>query len=364
MKQLVCNNCNSSYSLQEVRWRCNCGSILDIQFDFKMEIETIRNRSSSMWRYREAIPVERDKHIVSFGEGFTPLVPIENNGNPVYAKLEYLSPSGSFKDRGASALISKVKELGIEKVVIDSSGNAGCAVSTYCAKAGIACEVYVPEQASPAKLKQIRAVGANVCTIPGPRDEAAIAVLKAAETEYYAGHTWNPFFYQGTKTFAFEVWEQLGFKEPDTLFFPTGSGSLLIGTYLGFVDLMKLNLIEKMPRLIAVQSENCAPLHKMFHEDLLELPKIQPQKTVAEGIAVASPARGRQIMEIIQKTKGTVIAASEDEIVRHTKGLCKRGFFIEPTSAAGFAALEKYDRTEDEVIVIPLTGHGLKSSLD
>ncbi|RJP20800.1 MAG: pyridoxal-phosphate dependent enzyme [Candidatus Omnitrophota bacterium] len=363
MNQFKCAQCQSTYSLREIRWKCDCGSVLDIECEVQFRVDDWKNRFPTLWRYREAIPIDNEEAIVSFHEGFTPLLPFSVGNRQIYVKLEYLFPSGSFKDRGASVLVSKVKELGIQKVVIDSSGNAGCAVSTYCARAGIACDVYVPEHASPAKLKQIQTVGANVCTVPGPRDEAAKAVLKAAESEFYAGHTWNPFFYQGTKTIAFEVWEQLGYRAPDALLFPTGSGSFLIGAYLGFRDLHSLNLIEKLPRLIAVQTERCAPLYKMFHENLTEVPTVSPQKTIAEGIAVASPARAKQIVQYVRETNGTVVKVSEEEIRRCTQKLCRNGFFVEPTSAAAIAGLAQYDGPTQDVIVVPLTGHGLKSSV-
>ncbi len=199
--------------------------------------------------------------------------------------------------------------------------------------------------------------------MPGSRDDTARAVLKAAETTYYAGHTWNSFFYQGTKTLAYEIWEQLGFDIPDVILFPTGSGSQLIGAYIGFMDLLKLNRIEKLPRLIAVQSENCAPLYEMYSKNLTTLPTISPQKTIAEGVAVAAPVRAKQMLDIIHETKGYVITVTEDEIIECTKQLCCDGFFVEPTSAVALAGLKRYEGSPQDHIVMPLTGHGLKSTL-
>ncbi len=360
MSYLNCRECGNNFPLQEPRWRCDCGGLLDIDFEFNLDINTLKTRKSTLWRYREAIPVVKDDNIVSFDEGMTPLFPLEIDGKFVLIKLDYLFPTGSFKDRGASVLISKVKEWGIKKVAIDSSGNAGCAVSAYCARAGIGCEVYVPEYASPAKLTQMEMYGSQVHRISGTRDDCAQAVLEAAERIYYAGHTWNPFFHQGTKTFAYELWEQLKFNVPDGIIILTGSGSLLIGTYLGFKDLLRKNLIGKMPRLIAVQSENCAPIHKMFSQNLSAIPSLASKKTLAEGIAVAAPVRARQIVDIIRETEGYVITVSETEIKKAALESAKNGLYIEPTSAAAIAGFNKY-RYPEERTVVPLTGHGLKA---
>ena len=160
------------------------------------------------------------------GEGFTPLEEIELDGHRVLLKIDYLFPTGSYKDRGATVLISKVKELGIRKVVEDSSGNAGSAIAAYCAKAGIECEIYVPQATSPEKLVQIQAYGATLKRVEGSREKTAEVAMGAASKFYYASHCWNPFFLHGTKTFAFEIWEQMDGKVPDVLILPVGHGTL------------------------------------------------------------------------------------------------------------------------------------------
>ncbi|MEM9982561.1 MAG: pyridoxal-phosphate dependent enzyme, partial [Bacteroidota bacterium] len=159
---------------------------------------------------------------------------IEFDNFKIHLKLDFLFPTGSYKDRGASVMISKVKELGIDKVVQDSSGNAGASVAAYCAKAGIACDIYAPKCTSQAKLTQIKMYGATLHLIDGTREDTAQAALEAAQKSYYASHCWNPYFFQGTKTFAFEIAEQMGWKAPDTVILPAGNGTLLIGAYIGF----------------------------------------------------------------------------------------------------------------------------------
>jgi threonine synthase len=367
MNELICQVCSTVYSLNDPRWQCDCGGLLDISFVPAFPLEKIKQRKPLMWRYREAIPIENHAHIVSFDEGFTPLSQVVIAGKTVLIKQEHLFPTGSFKDRGASVLISKINELGITKVVEDSSGNAGSAVAAYCAAAGIACDIYVPADTSEGKLAQIELFGANLNKIPGTREDTAAAVLKAAETVYYASHYRNPFFFHGTKTFAFEVAEQLEWKSPDTLILAVGNGSLILGAYIGFKELRDAGIIDKIPRLIGVQTENCAPLYHAFRENLKEVPEIKGKKTIAEGIAIAAPIRGKQIIEVVRNTGGHFIVVSEDEIKESLKEMCRKGYYIEPTAAAAIAGVKKYlhhhqqGSDGDELIVSVFTGHGLKA---
>ena len=315
-----------------------------------------------MWRYREAIPVEEDAHVVSFDEGMTPMIPVDLGPGELLLKLEQLFPTGSYKDRGAAVLISKAKELGVARVVEDSSGNAGCAIAAYAAKAGIECEILVPESASPAKLAQIRLYGATLRRIPGTREDVAEAALAAAQSTYYASHSWNPFFFQGTKTFAYEVWEQLGFRAPDTLLLPAGNGTLLIGSWIGFRDLEGCGLVDRIPRHIAVQAENCSPLLAMFRDGLDVVPAIETRETIAEGVAIAAPVRGKEIVSIVRETAGEVVGISDAEVEKAVAVLGHKGLYVEPTSALPVAAFLKYPRLRSGVVVAPLTGHGLKAN--
>jgi len=259
-------------------------------------------------------------------------------------------------------LVTKAKELGIERVVEDSSGNAGCAIAAYAAKAGIRCEILVPESTSPGKLAQILFYGAALKRIPGSREETAKAALAAAETTYYASHSWNPFFFQGTKTFAYEVWEQRGFRAPDAILLPVGNGTLLIGSFIGFRDLKEAGWIDRIPRHIAVQAANCAPLLQMFRDGLDAVPPVEGRETIAEGVAIAAPVRGKEIVDIVRRTGGQVVAVDDAEVENALLLLGRKGLYVEPTSALPVAAYLKYPALQGGVMVAPLTGHGLKAN--
>ena len=317
-----------------------------------------------MWRYREAIPIYHETSILSIQEGFTPLERMEIDGGEALLKIDYLFPTGSYKDRGASVLISKMKEWGVKRVVEDSSGNAGSAIAAYCAKAGIECDIYVPHNTSPGKLVQIQAYGATVRKVEGSREKTAKKAMRAASETPYASHCWNPFFLHGTKTFAFEVWEQMGWKTPDILVLPVGHGTLFLGVYIGFKELREAGMIKKIPKLVAVQSASCAPLYHAFKKGWQETRPIEKKETVAEGIAIAEPVRERQILEAIRDTDGEVLIVTEKEIGTALKAMGRKGHFVEPTSAATVAGLSQYLRKKRrrETVVSTLTGMGLKSA--
>ena len=354
MPHLICQLCGTTYAPNTLQWHCACGGFFDLVFEGELRVDALADRPPTLWRYREAMPIADDAHIVSFGEGFTPLTPVTIAGKSLLVKQDHLFPSGSYKDRGAAVLVSHAKALGIQHMVEDSSGNAGAAIAAYAARAGIACDIYVPDSTSPAKLAQIQSYGARLYKIPGSREATARAVQSAARTHFYASHVWNPFFFHGTKTLAYEIWEQRGFNAPDTLIIPTGNGTLLIGAYIGFADLLRQNLIDRLPKLIAVQSAHCAPLTPNWSGN--------PSETIAEGIAIAEPARAAQMRQCIRETGGHILTVEDDETRRAQKQMAEMGFYIEPTSATAIAASMKYPAQTDEIIVAPLTGHGLKST--
>jgi threonine synthase len=364
MNNLLCKACGKSYPLNAPVWRCECGGLLDIEFEAKFDIKKISARKPTLWRYREAIPVDSDASIVSFDEGFTPLLEMKFAGRTVYVKEDYLFPTGSYKDRGASVLLSRLKENGLKKIVEDSSGNAGAAIAAYAARAGMECDIYVPAGAPAGKGVQIRAYGATLVRVPGSREDTARAVKDAASSAYYASHSWNPFFFQGTKTFAYEVTEQLGWKAPDAVVLPVGNGTLLLGAFIGFNDLLQAGVIDRVPAVIAVQAENCAPLHAAFTRTLAGIPKITTRETIADGIAIAEPIRGSEIITAVRQSHGEFITVNEDEIRQAFRELGTEGIYVEPTSAATIAGLKKYLKTVSSggVIVSTLTGSGLKET--
>lgn len=359
--QLICNHCLIVFPLNDLRWKCDCGSYLDIQFKATLNPEKIQKQPPSLWRYHQAIPVVKKENIITFGEGMTPLIEIQIQQKSVFLKLDFLFPSGSFKDRGASVLISKAKELGIEEVIEDSSGNAGAAIAAYGAQAGIRCHIYCPKNTLPAKLAQIYVYGAQLYRIAGERENASRAALEKANNLYYASHVMNPFFLQGTKTFAYEICEQLGWKSPDMVFLPVGNGTLLLGAHIGFKDLIQNDIINKMPRIIAVQSENCAPLYHLIHPETA--PIKNSSNSIAEGIAIRHPRRGKQIVKAIIDCHGEIITVSENEIKRAMTYLSKRGLYVEPSSAVAVAGISRYlpKINKSSIVISSLTGHGLKT---
>ncbi|MEM5774741.1 MAG: threonine synthase, partial [Anaerolineaceae bacterium] len=354
---------HTRYSTDEPRWRCDCGGMLDLDFEPVFDLPRIQSRPANLWRYLEALPLSNTAPI-SLGESMTALLPVEFDGKTALIKQDHLFPSGSFKDRGASVMMSKIHSLGIRSVVEDSSGNAGSAVAAYSAAAGIDCEIYVPASTSPGKLAQIRMYGARLNQVPGSRQDTSEAIWQAAQKTFYASHIWNPYFLHGTKTFAFEVCEQLGWQAPDTVVVPAAHGSLLLGTYIGFSDLLKAGVTRKMPKLIAVQAANCAPLAAAFHAGADEPAVVDARPTLAEGISISVPLRGKQMLEAVRSTGGTFMAVEEDEILQTLRRMAARGLYIEPTTAAIIAGVIRYlpSSQTGEVVVSAFTGHGLKAT--
>ena len=334
-----------------------------MEYDSSFPVEEIEKRPPAMWRYREALPIEHDRFIISMSEGFTPLIEEEICRRKVLIKQDYLFPTGSYKDRGASVLVSYAKEHSIESVVEDSSGNAGCSISAYSARAGISCEIFVPEGTSARKLDQISAYGARLRLVRGSREDTARSILGSAYESFYASHTYNPVFLHGTKTFSFEICEQLGWKGPDTIVLPVGNGTLLLGASIGFHEMKSARIIDNIPKIIAVQSENCSPLVQAFNRRLEQPVDVETKSTVAEGIAIERPVRGSQILRAVRDSGGLFLSVSEMEIIEARNEMSRRGHFLEPTAAATIAGLKKYIAFSDpgECIISVFTGHGLKT---
>lgn len=363
--QLVCRKTETNYPLKTLHWRSEAGHALDLEFANLIKPELVDIHKPSLWRYQAALPIVEGTVPISFGEGMTPLVPLEIDDVQVQVKLDFLFPTGSYKDRGSTVMISYAKALGVDRVVQDSSGNAGASVACYCAKAGIGCEIFVPAGTSAAKLQQIAAYGAKLCVIEGSREDTSQAAQEAANSTFYASHVWNPFFLHGTKTFAFEVCEQLGWQTPDAVIVPVGNGTLVLGAYLGFTDLQRAGVIDRMPKIVGVQAANCAPLVEAYRQQAPGPASVGTSPTLAEGIAIAQPARGEQILDAVRSTKGCLIAVSEDAIAASCSDMARRGLLIEPTSAVAVAGVKQYLQSlasDEELIVTLLTGHGLKAA--
>lgn len=351
--------------------------------DALRELKPTRPGLAGMWRYRDCIPVAEDAAArVTMSEGLTPLVTVEPGLAGVMAKLEFLFPTGSFKDRGAAALIAAALDRGVRAVVADSSGNAGGAIAAYATRAGLDCTVYVPQSTSPAKRAQILAYGARLEVVAGDRTataEAAVAAVQRTEATY-ASHVYDPYFMQGTKTIAYEIWEQAG-DAPDALIVPVGNGTLLLGVARGFTELRQAGLVRREPALIAVQSERCGPLARAWAEGGEEPTEVHAGETAAEGVAIPRPPRGAQILSAVRATGGCVVSVPEEAIRPAQALLGRRGLFVEPTAALVWAAAlisrspgavpglggegpvwDRARRIASGSVVVPLCGSGLKSA--
>jgi len=318
-------------------------------------------RPWTLWRYREALP-KVDGSIASMGEGATPMVELDDAGR-VLAKLEYMAPTGSFKDRGAAVMVAVARHWGVTRMVVDSSGNAGAAAAAYAARAGIECEVFVPATNSPAKLKQPESYGAVVQRIDGTRADVAAAALTRVEESaaFYASHVYCPFFHEGTKTYALEIWEQLGGRAPDELILPVGNGTLVLGAAKGFRELRAAGAIERMPRITAVQAAACAPLAAAFERGDGRIEPAPVKPTRAEGIAIADPPRGVEILDAVRAAGGRIVTVDEAATERARQWLAHRGLYVETTAAVTCAAWQVHGALNtSRSVVLPLCGTGLK----
>jgi threonine synthase len=353
------------YPLDEPRWRGDSGAHINLSDAPGLKRADIDTKANSLWRYRHALLVAA-KSAVTLGEGWTALVPGQWDGLPVSLKLDYLMPSGSFKDRGMTVMVSYLRSCGLTHVLEDSSGNAGASLSAYCAAAGMRCRVLVPETASYPKIAQIAACGAEVVTIKGSRQDVADAALAMSREIFYASHNWQPFFAEGTKTLAYELWEQLGFRAPDNVVVPVGYGANVLGCDRGFSELLRNGEISRMPRLFGVQAANCAPYYAAFRAGMEHFVPVSVAPTIAEGIASSKPTRMREVLSPVRASRGEIVAVSEDEIVAALEMLARAGYYVEPTSAAAAAGLSQLIARgvvkKGETTVLVLTGSGLKAS--
>ena len=355
----------ATYALDTPRWCADDGGYLNLGPSPGLRRAEIETRRYSVWRYAKALLVpERDA--VSMGEGWTPLIEREWNGVPVLMKLEFLMPTGSFKDRGMTVMVSYLRSRGIDHVLEDSSGNAGASLSAYAAAAGIRCRILVPETASYPKIAQIAACGADVVTIRGSRQDVADAAIRMSKEIFYASHNWQPFFVEGTKTLAYELWEQLGFRAPENVVVPLGYGSNILGCERGFGELVRNGEIPKLPRLFGVQAANCAPYYAAFKAGVEHLVQTEVTPTIAEGIASSKPTRVHEVLAAVRGSGGSIVAVTEEEIVTALSTLARKGLYVEPTSAAAAAGLTQLIgsgaiRSQGTTILV-LTGSGLKAS--
>lgn len=363
--QYIDSKTGDVYPLARPRWRGESGAHVNLSEARGITRQDIDRSVNSLWRYRKALLVDA-ADAVTMGEGWTPLVPGEWDGVPVFYKLEFMMPTGSFKDRGMTVMVSYLKSCGVASVLEDSSGNAGASLSAYAAAAGMRCRILVPETASYPKIAQIAACGADVITIGGSRQDVADAALAMSAEVFYASHNWQPFFAEGTKTLAYELWEQLGFHAPENIVVPVGYGANVLGCDRGYSELMRNGEVARLPRLYGVQAANCAPYHAAFQAGVEYFVPAPVSPTVAEGIASSKPTRMREVLAPVRASGGEIVAVTEDEIVRALGTLAKKGLYVEPTSAAAAAGLSQLIARgairKGQTTVLVLTGSGLKAS--
>lgn len=361
---LACTRCETAHPLDPLRFCCDCGGALRIEGAPTFDPAQVNRDDPTLWRYRHALPLPEAAASVTLGEGLTPLVPAEWGGLPIRLKCEFLNPTGSFKDRGTTVLITALAAAGVKQVVEDSSGNAGSSLAAYAARAGIQATIYVPVRASPVKQAQIAAYGARVVPVPGSRTDTAQAVLEAAGPgTAYASHVYHPLIHHGMKTIAFELWEQLGGQAPDAVVLPLGHGTHLLGLARGFAELRAAGCLDRLPRLYGVQATACAPLALAWERGEADVTPVVEGETVAEGVRIAAPVRGAAILAAVRGSGGAVLTVPDDETLAAQRRLAHQGFYVEPTSALAVAAL---DRLRDQLaassvtVVVVLTGSGFK----
>ncbi|QQO09426.1 threonine synthase [Breznakiella homolactica] len=359
----VCSRCGHEADTATRAAACGCGGLWDL--DYRPPVFDPDRIDRSVWgmfRYHEWMALENETwRDISLGEGMTPVVPFGGN---ILLKMDYFMPTLSFKDRGAAVLIAHCRSIGVDKVVQDSSGNAGNSVAAYCGRAGIGCEIFVPQGTSPKKIAMIASHGAEVTVVPGSRDDCADACREKARREglFYASHVYNPFFYEGTKTYIYEVYEQLR-RIPKTVFIPLGNGTLFIGIVKGLEHLAESGCLPEFPRIVAVQSECCDPIAKAAVSRASHPAEIRPCPTMAEGIAIGKPMRGDEILAFIYKYNMEVTATPEAGILDARAALAAQGIYAEHTTAATYAAYLEYSRKNGTPpdSLIPICGAGLKS---
>ena len=355
---LHCSLCRRRYSLESSCWRCpSCKKPLEVHVEYPKTQDfssLINHRELSLWRYRRLIPFS--ERAATLGEGLTPLIRHSEEGVELYFKLEYVTPTGSFKDRGATVGVARVKAIGVKGIVEDSSGNAGLSYSIYSAYSGVKARVYVPHDAPLAKRELMRKCGSEVIECKTREEASQRAVSEFSEDYLYVGHTWDPFFLEGVKTEVYELYEfaDLNF---DSIIVPVSSGTHILGLYKGFKDLISMGFIDHLPRLFAVQAGGCTPIYDKFYGVRWE----GEPGLLADGLRVREPPRMGMIIEAIKESDGVVLVVGDKEIVEAMKHLYRIGLVVEPTSAAVYAAYKKCRVEAGMKVFIPLTGTGMKT---
>ena len=378
LTHLECTRCQRQYPAGEVHTLCECGGPLFARYDLERAAKNMRPghlalREPTLWRYDDVLPVDNPDYRISLGEGFTPLLTARRLGSAigiprVSIKDESGNPTGSFKARGLALAVSMAKSLGATEVCLPSAGNAGSALAAYAARGGLKAHVFVPSDIAPLFVMETRAYGAEVVTVDGLINDAGrVCAERAKESGWYECATLKePYRIEGKKTMGYELAEQLGWKLPDAILFPTGGGVGVIGLWKAFQELEEMGFVgPSRPRMYAVQAEGCAPIVKAFSEGKDEAPMWEGAQTLAHGLRVPKALGDFLVLRALRESRGAGVAVSDDEIIQGVKDASSHeGLFMAPEGGACVAALRKLRASghvsPDESVVLFNTGTGYK----
>lgn len=371
-----CSRCGEVFSSENILTACpECGGALLFQYDLnrvaeKVSRRDLENRENTFWKFKELLPLSSPSSIVSLGEPYTPLLHYsEGNGSVsnVFLKDDGRLPTGTFKARGMAVLVSNLKELNINRVALPSAGNAAAALAAYGAKAKMEVYVFMPKDALESNVKECVFMGAKVYLVDGLINDAADIMKKFEEAHGWLNVSTNkqPYRFEGYKAMAFETSEQFHWDLPDNIVFPTGGGEGVIGLWKGFKDLIELGWIEKIPRLIIVQSSGCAPLVKAYNNRDTEAKETwENAETVAAGLRVGRPYASYLVLRAVRETKGMVVAVDDADILSSMNRFLQNGVYACPEASATLAALNKLKSAgaidKDESVLLYLTGNAMK----
>lgn len=342
-------------------WRSAAGEPLEAAPP-TFDPDSIERSVRSVWRYRAMLPLPKEVAPVTLGEGWTPLVEASLVGIRIKAKLEFVQPTASYKDRGSAVLAAMLQHEGVRHAVEDSSGNAAASLAAYSSRINMPIKLFVPgETAGGVRVRQAMAYGAEVDANSTTRGEAAKRAQAAiSSSTIYASHVYSPYFLAGQMTLAWEIWEDCGV--PHSIVVPVGHGILLLGLHRGFKALLAAGLTDTMPRLYGVQASGCGPIYHSYTRGAKTTFAAPAGKSIATSIAVEDPPRGRDVLAAVRESGGTMVSVSDSEIRRGMSLLANLGWYVEPASAAAVAGVVKLDKLlpDDGSVVVPLTGSGLK----
>jgi len=380
LSHLSCPRCESRYNAHKPQNLCACGSPLLARYDLDairkaVDVSVIGGREPNLWRYRELLPVGDDAAVVTLGEGFTPLLPAARYGAHIgvprlLVKDEGLIPTGSFKARGAAVGVSRARELGIAHIAMPTNGNAGAAWATYAARAGMRASICMPVGAPVITRRECVAAGAELSLVDGLIGDAgrvvADLVAEGGGAVFDASTLKEPYRVEGKKTMGLEIVEQLGWRVPDVIVYPTGGGVGLIGIDKALAELRALGWVgDRLPRLVAVQSTGCAPVVRAFHAGATRIEPWAGARTVAFGINVPAPLGDELILAALARTGGTAVAVDDADLLAdlHAFG-AREGLLLCPEGAACLTATRLlrargWLSDADEVVVLN-TGAGIK----